>query len=610
MSGSKKALELIGVYQPPTAPAPTATVEDDRQVGGLESVPQVLTNKPLVRARTHFKYDKGTPRGLFNWILGRSKLTDSLTRSGATVDQDAALSEDPEKAQANRKRDRKGKHVSRPKPQSGIAKAIMRLVENTSRQAKGSQGSEEPVVFLKREGTEKIIMQPLERCVFDGMFPRGPILDYDKLFSTKNAEVIAEYLNTSKSTARTLADWLRNEEWPGHAGSRLSSPLDSLFAIAQRDTLNILRLIDGVLKDIGQQVLDDTLIQQRLIHWRQLFENFEAELQRLEASLRQFAKFAETVVGLQSSGENTSKRSTATEIQLQECVDQISEIRRRTNRSYKSLISNLAVVESKRGISEAESVTKLTELAFFFIPLTFSASLFSMQIKEITTTNVSIAAFLTVAIVITVCSYGIRLFIRSESVIEFRRHCASEIRADADIPPGGFIPTSTFLVWIWHRLGLLTVTVSLLIVILAIPLVFIWTRDMNHGYKAIITIIDLILVLGTSYLVGKATLHVDQRGRLHFRRDMFAKQSRRPGQERQRAQARSILFSLSSYTWLSSRWFLSGIVATVIAVGPLVAVWTRPIVTGIKIGVTSVIGIIYICSIVIIALIALRRLEI
>ena len=43
----------------------------------------------------------------------------------------------------------------------------------------------------------------------------------------------------------------------------------------------------------------------------------------------------------------------------------------------------MSLLESKRDIEEAEGVSRLTELAFFFIPTTFAASLFSMQVWEL-----------------------------------------------------------------------------------------------------------------------------------------------------------------------------------------------------------------------------------
>lgn len=79
-------------------------------------------------------------------------------------------------------------------------------------------------------------------------------------------------------------------------------------------------------------------------------------------------------------------------------------------------MANMSVVESKRGTAEAESVTKLTQLAFLFIPLTFSASIFSMQVKELDASRKSIAAFFILAIIITTASYALRLLIRKRKL--------------------------------------------------------------------------------------------------------------------------------------------------------------------------------------------------
>ena len=58
--------------------------------------------------------------------------------------------------------------------------------------------------------------------------------------------------------------------------------------------------------------------------------------------------------------------------------------------SYRSLMAAMSLVENKRGIAEVENVTRVTELAFFFIPLLFSARDSSMQQGS---WKVSIAAF-------------------------------------------------------------------------------------------------------------------------------------------------------------------------------------------------------------------------
>jgi Mg2+ and Co2+ transporter CorA len=45
-------------------------------------------------------------------------------------------------------------------------------------------------------------------------------------------------------------------------------------------------------------------------------------------------------------------------------------------------MSSMSISESKKAISQAERVGKLTFLAFIFVPLSFTASFFGMNVKE------------------------------------------------------------------------------------------------------------------------------------------------------------------------------------------------------------------------------------
>ena len=194
--------------------------------------------------------------------------------------------------------------------------------------------------------------------------------------STLNIELLAEHMDNNRSMAKSLAQWIQHEDNHQHSRATQCDLLGSLFAIAQRDTLNVLRLMDLALKEIGQHILEDTLIQQRLIHWQHLLERFDTELQQLEDSFRQFVKFTDMLGFPSTSGE---ARSTIDQL-LEDCVAQTSTLGQCTKRSYTSLMANMSIVESKRGIAEA-----------FFIPLTFSASIFSMQVKELNSATLSLS---------------------------------------------------------------------------------------------------------------------------------------------------------------------------------------------------------------------------
>ena len=48
--------------------------------------------------------------------------------------------------------------------------------------------------------------------------------------------------------------------------------------------------------------------------------------------------------------------------------------------TFQALMGTMSILESQKAINEAEEVTKLTQLAFFFIPLTFVAGIFGMNL--------------------------------------------------------------------------------------------------------------------------------------------------------------------------------------------------------------------------------------
>lgn len=66
--------------------------------------------------------------------------------------------------------------------------------------------------------------------------------------------------------------------------------------------------------------------------------------------------------------------------QLQEMSDTVAGMHQRLDSLYQTMMTTMSIVESDRAIREAEEVNKLTSLAFFFIPLSFSSSVCGMNI--------------------------------------------------------------------------------------------------------------------------------------------------------------------------------------------------------------------------------------
>ena len=381
-----------------------------------------------------------------------------------------------------------------------LGPSLGRLTGSVLAKLEAGDENSEPQIVDEEEGTDSTTLEPLFHCLFANVLPRGPPIDYSLLVSSDNIQHLADQLAGTNSTAVDLARWIEHREHRQLSRQTKFGPLDLLFGIISRDTLELIHLMDLALSEIGHDILDDSIIQQRLLHWRYLIEKFDLELRQLQKSLIKFAEFlSPSQIAKPSVQPSKSTESVPLHDLLKDNLKHLTELQQRTSRSYKSLMANMSIVESKRGIAEAESVTKLTELAFLFIPLTFSASIFSMQVRELDATRVSIAAFFILAIIITTSSYGLRLFIRSTSVIRLKKRCLDQVRVDAELTPGSPIPTRVFLIWLWHRIGLFAVFASLLVVLLIALLAVLWTRDINNGYKAILTVLILVFILVAVY---------------------------------------------------------------------------------------------------------------
>ena len=66
---------------------------------------------------------------------------------------------------------------------------------------------------------------------------------------------------------------------------------------------------------------------------------------------------------------------------LQVAEKRLEAMLARVEGTYQVLMSTMSILESERAIAQAEVVMRLTDLAFFFIPLAFVASVFGMNIN-------------------------------------------------------------------------------------------------------------------------------------------------------------------------------------------------------------------------------------
>ena len=333
---------------------------------------------------------------------------------------------------------------------------------------------------VDEEERGRITITLKEGNIAEDVFLRWPFPDYDAMVSLDSVNQLDKHVKVTRSSATIMDLLLQKNHSELNPGVKFA-PIELLFTIIHMDILDFLRSVGSILVEIRQKTLDDILLQKNLLHWRSYLDFVETELESLNRSLQSFACF------ILQPKDSTSYRSdtepSAAKSLVNSSLSEISALRLRIAQSYKSLLASISIVESKRGISEAESVTKLTELAFLFIPLSFSASIFGMQVKELNPANVSISAFFIMAFIITTFSYALRLLIRSAFFIGKKRHFMKYVRDDARLSEGDPVPTRLFLPALWHGLlkkmpyfKVLAVIILLLICALIVPLVVLWRR--------------------------------------------------------------------------------------------------------------------------------------
>ncbi|KAL8991596.1 MAG: hypothetical protein Q9169_007820 [Polycauliona sp. 2 TL-2023] len=302
-----------------------------------------------------------------------------------------------------------------------------------------------------------------------------------------------------ESTTATLKRLLHSHENCVANNQTMSTPFESLLTIIVHDTLKVLQFINLTLSQVDSEMLDDVLVQVQIDGWRAMLHRFEHELRDMESSLPEFARSILTI-NMNDSRSQAGKGSKVIRELLGRLRKQVTQAQVRTESTHRSLMTTMSLIESKRGISEAESVTKLTELAFFFIPLTFAASLFSMQVKELDAETTSVGVFVTVALAVTICSYALRLVIRGAPFLSLTRRWKDKIRADQKIRPSAPIATSAALQWIWRRINTHIWPVYMMIP-MATLLSMLWTRPLQEGMKTGITITLALMCLATVLLL-------------------------------------------------------------------------------------------------------------
>lgn len=354
---------------------------------------------------------------------------------------------------------------------------------------------------------------------------------------TFDSRHVHAYIKNQRTPRSTLEEFEYFCELPRRRSNVGYDPLQALFRAMHDDTNSLVEIIRTSLQTIRKGTLDEDLMQKRVRFWRGLMHELNFSLGVLEAELREFEQFAKEA-GVLRAGSRCPHFSRETRQALRGCLGLIDS-------SSQSLLAEMQIADSRRGIVETESVSKLTELAFVFIPLSFCASLFSMQIHELDR-GVPAYTFILVAIGFVSVAYVVRLTIRSARLVDYKIEITNRIRKESYLQHDESVPTRVAMAWIGNAtrasvsknltsfVAILAPGIIVLVVLAAIisPIVLLWQRKIDVGFSAVITVLvlsfDAVLLIPISVdLKDAGFIKFDPRDRLRSIQRYFEDNRRR-----------------------------------------------------------------------------------
>jgi hypothetical protein len=342
----------------------------------------------------------------------------------------------------------------------------------------------------------------------------GPLVPYHpikarssssaKLGEAFTAQDIASYVRDLQVPTSMLQDFEYFLRSTTKGKELVHDPLRILFRIIHDDTHSITDIVRDSLQRIRRDTLNEDVMQQRVTFWRQLFHQLNSSLAEVDQQLRAFVHFVNGLAAPYPGSSHhaelpSEKLAEYTRQNLRSCLDLLEK-------SSMALLTEMQIVDSRRSIAEAESISKLTELAFVFIPLSFVASLFSMEVRELNG-GVPVYVFILAAIATVFVAYAMRLGIRSSRLIEYKSKMLLQVRTRSAIPYNQPLPTHTFMFWALTNTGRSLskwsakmfevvapfLLMAALVAALLSPIVLLWLRGISKGFTVVITVLMLLL---------------------------------------------------------------------------------------------------------------------
>jgi hypothetical protein len=203
------------------------------------------------------------------------------------------------------------------------------------------------------------------------------------LFTSPNSGDTSSATNNDQSVSHLPTDYGRSLR-PNVMSRDAFYSANEVFNFAASSQMEFLNLIDIKLdKYTSLPSEQDFESLPNLIYTRQILNRHIQRTQRVIESIKN-ARSSRWPQDRSKSGKvKAAIAAQSLEQDFSHLLDRATRLHRRTTEAITVLMSSISISESKRAIAQAQRVGKLTFLAFFFIPLSFTTSFFGMNVKEL-----------------------------------------------------------------------------------------------------------------------------------------------------------------------------------------------------------------------------------
>jgi hypothetical protein len=194
--------------------------------------------------------------------------------------------------------------------------------------------------------------------------------------------------------------------------------LTELFQFSANSICQLLNLIEFMIDESTGKNLynspDDSL--SRLSYHLDILNRFENRLSEsiFDLEHHQSSKWPRMYDEKDATSANKRSKAIATAdallVDFKRLLSRAEHLSARCQSGMAICMNSASIAESKRAISQAQQVDQLTRLAFFYIPLSFTASFFGMNVTSFGTGTLHLWSWFAVSVPLVIISYAVLAF--------------------------------------------------------------------------------------------------------------------------------------------------------------------------------------------------------